>query len=130
MQWEALSRLVPLLIGATLVVSGVMQFSRWKMAALNRCRDPLACAARHAVGGRQTAWRQGLNQGMSCAICCAGPMLALLALGAMNPAMMVIVALVIAMEKLAPNPCLVVRLAGAAALVAGVAVILRPTLLQ
>ncbi len=48
----------------------------------------------------------------------------------MNPAIMMIVALIIAAEKLAPKPELVVRLTGAAALILGCVVILRPTLLQ
>src|SRR6516225_7995813 len=81
MRWSGLSRLVPTLIGATLVVSGLAQFSRWKMTALKRCRDPLACAALLTAGGWNNAWWHGLSQGASCAICCAGPMLALLALG-------------------------------------------------
>ena len=46
-------------------------------------------------------------------------MLALLALGAMNPAVMVIVAMVIAAEKLAPKPELVARISGALGLIAG-----------
>ncbi len=130
MRWSGLSRLVPVLTGITLVVCGVMQLSRWKMAALGRCRDPLGCAGLHAVGGGKTAFRHGLNQGVSCAICCAAPMLVMVALGAMNPAMMVIVALVIAIEKLAPRPDRFVRFSGVAALIFGVAVMLRPMLVR
>ena len=121
MHWFGLSRLVPVLTGAMLVISGMMQFSRWKMSALKRCRSPLSCASRQAADGRNNAWRHGLRQGASCAICCSGPMLALLALGAMNPAAMVIVAVVIATEKLAPKPELVIRLSGALALIIGFA---------
>ena len=121
MRWSGLSRLVPVLMGSALVLSGMMQFSRWKLTALKRCRDPLACATLQTAGARNNAWWHGLSQGASCAICCSAPMLALLALGAMNPTVMVIVAVVIAAEKLAPKPELVARISGALALIAGFA---------
>jgi predicted metal-binding membrane protein len=128
MRWSGLSRLVPSLIGVLLLLSGMMQFSRWKMSALKRCRDPLSCAALQAVDRRNNAWWHGLRQGASCAICCSGPMLALLALGAMNPAVMIIIAVVIAMEKLAPKPELIVRISGALAILAGCAMVLQRVL--
>jgi predicted metal-binding membrane protein len=128
MRWSALSRLVPVLIGAMLIISGMMQFCRWKMTALKRCRDPLSCASLQAADGRNNAWWHGLRQGASCAICCSGPMLALLALGAMNPAAMVIVAVVIATEKLAPKPELISRISGALAILAGCAMVLQRVL--
>ena len=130
MRWTGLSRFTPTLLGAALAVSGTMQFSWWKMAALRRCRDPLAGAPSPTVGGWKSAWSHGVTQGVTCAICCSGPMLALLALGAMNLAVMAILAAVIAVEKLAPRPDLAVRLSGAAAFVLGIAMMLRPILLR
>jgi predicted metal-binding membrane protein len=53
-------------------------------------------------------------------------MLALLMLGVMDLAVMAIVAAVIAVEKLAPDPRPFVRLSGVAALVIGVIQLLRP----
>jgi predicted metal-binding membrane protein len=124
MHWSGLSRLVPVLTGLMLAISGAIQFSPWKMAALKRCRGPLACAARQKTG-HGSAWRFGLKQGASCAICCAGPMLALLVLGAMDLAIMILIAVLIALEKLAPRPELVVRVSGAAGLLLGVMIMLR-----
>jgi predicted metal-binding membrane protein len=145
MRSSTLSHLVPTLTGTTLILAGLMQFSRWKMAALTRCRDPLACAlspggadVSSASGGSAlspgsagilpAAWHSGLQQGMSCAMCCSGPMLALLALGAMNLAAMAIVTLVISLEKLLPRPLPFVRLSGALAIIIGAAMLLRPLL--
>jgi predicted metal-binding membrane protein len=51
--------------------------------------------------------------------------LILLALGMMNPIVIGAVAAVIAMEKLLPRPELIVRISGAAALVAGIVIIGR-----
>jgi len=54
----------------------------------------------------------------------------LLALGMMNPLVIIAVTLVIAAEKLLPRPAIVARLVGVAAIIAGVAfmcaVFLRP----
>jgi predicted metal-binding membrane protein len=127
MKWSGLSRLVPVLIGATLIFLGVIQFSRWKLAWLMRCRDPLACAASQTGGGWRNPMRHGLQQGVSCAICCSAPMSALLVLGAMDLTVMVFVAVVIAMEKLVPKPEPVVRLFGVVAIVTGIVLVLRST---
>lgn len=55
----------------------------------------------------------------------------LLALGMMNPLVIIAVTLVIAAEKLLPRPAIVARLVGVAAIIAGVAfmcvVFLRPS---
>jgi predicted metal-binding membrane protein len=123
MHWSSASQLVPALIGAVVLIAGFTQFSRWKLAALQRCRYPLRCASLQPGVGQKSAWRHGLKQGVSCAICCAGPMLALVALGAMDLTIMVIAALVIALEKLMARPEFVVRVSGAAAVVGGVALI-------
>jgi predicted metal-binding membrane protein len=124
MHWGGLSHLVPFLTGAILVLSGAIQFSRWKLAALKRCRDPLACAVAQTPSGRESAWRYGVKQGASCAVCCAGPMLALLVLGAMDLTIMALIALVITLEKLAPNPELIARISGSMALLFGVGMML------
>ena len=121
MQWEAFSRAMPVLSGAALVVAGCYQFTRWKMAGLHRCRDLLA-------GIRDGPWaglRHGLRQGASCVVSSSGSMLVLLALGAMNLAVMALVAVFIALEKSVPKPEWVVRLSGLLALGAGTVMIAR-----
>lgn len=44
MRSELFSRVVPLLSGASLIAAGAIQFTRWKMAHLLRCRSPYGCA--------------------------------------------------------------------------------------
>ena len=115
MRSPGLSRLAPALMGAMLVAAGIIQFTRWKMGGLKHCRDPLGCGVTLADGGLWAAWRRGLRQGVACVICCFAPMLALLALGAMNMAAMLVVAIVISMEKLLPQPEWVVKISGVSA---------------
>ena len=52
-------------------------------------------------------------------------MLILLALGMMNPLVIIVVAMVIAAEKLLPRPAIVARLVGIFAVAAGITIIAR-----
>jgi predicted metal-binding membrane protein len=125
MHWPALSRAVPGLTGAALILAGAFQFTRWKMVGLCHCRDPLACSTTKKCSGQRLGWSHGFRQGIFCGICCAGPMLALLALGAMNLFVMFAIAVVIALEKLLPRPQPVVYLTGVLAVVAGTVIMVR-----
>ena len=60
-----------------------------------------------------------------CFVCCLAPMLALLALGAMNLTVMILIAATIATEKLVANPEPFVRIFGIVALIAGAVAIAR-----
>jgi predicted metal-binding membrane protein len=126
MRSAGLSHAEPVLSGIALVISGCLQFTDWKMCGLRRCRNSQACVALRACRKCQAAWLHGLSQGASCAICCSGPMLTLLALGAMNLTVMAIIAVVIAMEKLMPKPELVVRISGIVAVCSGLVMMVRP----
>jgi len=119
MRSEALSRAVPLLSGAALIAAGVVQFTQWKMKYLIRCRSPFGCNSPFPQG--ETSFRIGCRQGVDCCACCCGLMTAQLILGIMNPIVMVMVASVIAAEKHLPRPRFTAHLAGATAIVAGVA---------
>jgi predicted metal-binding membrane protein len=118
MRSEWFSRAVPWLLGGSLIAAGVMQFTRWKMIHLLRCRSPFGCAI--SCPQRESAFRLGCKQGAACCVCCAAPMTIQLALGIMNPLVMMVVAIFIALEKLLPRPALVARLVGIWALIAGV----------
>ena len=124
MHSAAFSLAVPVMSGATLILSGCIQFTRWKRAGLCRCRDPLACCGSEASNLRG-GWRFGLRLGASCVICCSGLMLVLLVLGVMDLAVMAIVAVVIALEKLLPKPRPIVQLSGLAAIAIGLFIIFR-----
>ncbi len=123
-----LSRLTPTLSGTMLIIAGVMQFSSWKMSALRRCRATGCGNLLNAgvIGG----WSYGLQQGMTCGICCAAPMLVLLMLGVMNPVVMILIAAVIAAEKLLPHPERTARVFGVVAVLAGMGMVIRALLLQ
>jgi len=126
---ESFSRAVPLLLSALLIAAGSIQFTRLKMTHLLRCRLPFGCAI--SCPQHETSFRLGCKQGAACCVCCAAPMTIQLALGIMNPLVMIIVAMVIAAEKLFPRPAIVARLVGISAIIAGVTffcvVLLRPS---
>src|ERR1700754_2821160 len=117
MQSEWLSRAVPFLAGAALVVAGIMQLGRWKMKHLRCCRMPFGCAV--ASPQDEGSFRLGCRQGIECCICCAPPVIIQLVLGIMNPLGMIAVTIVIAAEKLLPRPEITTRLVGLAAVLAG-----------
>src|SRR2546427_2118915 len=118
MRSELFSRAVPLLSGASLIAAGAIQFTRWKMTHLLRCRSPFGCAS--SCPQHETSFQLGCKQGMACCVCCAAPMTIQLALGIMNPLLMIVVAIVIAAEKLLPRLEITARLVGIAAIFAGV----------
>ena len=118
MRSEFLSRGVPLLSGASLIAAGTVQFTRWKMMHLLRCRSPFGCVTSCPQG--ETSFRLGCKQGVACCACCSALMTTQLVLGIMNPLVMVVVAIVIAAEKFLPRPELIARLAGITAILAGV----------
>jgi predicted metal-binding membrane protein len=118
------SRVVPALSGATLLLSGCLQFTPWKRAGLCRCRDPLACCG-SLDSNLRNGWQLGLRLGASCIICCSGLMLVLLVLGVMDLAVMAIVSVIIALEKLLPRPEAFVRTAGLAVIAMGIILLLR-----
>jgi predicted metal-binding membrane protein len=121
MRFESVSRAVPIASAAVLLTAGCYQLTRWKSACLRHCRDPLHLVARHLDRGD---WRGalglGLHHGAFCAGCCWGLMLVQLVLGVMNVAAMVLVAVVIAAEKLLGRGEWIARAAGVAAILAGV----------
>ena len=123
MHSDELSRAVPWLSGAVLALAGGLQFTSWKLAGLRQCRCPEPGGVAHETG--RAAWRLGCGQGVACTICCAPAMLALVVLGTMNLGVMVMVAAVIALEKLAPKPEAIVRISGAVAVVIGLDLVVR-----
>jgi predicted metal-binding membrane protein len=118
MRSESFSHAVPWLSGALLVSAGAIQFTRWKMTHLLRCRSPLGCG--DSCADRETSFRLGCKQGAVCCVCCATPMTLQVVLGMMNPVVMIAVALIIAAEKLLPHPAAIARLVGISAIIAGV----------
>ena len=129
MRSEFFSHAVPWLFGASLISAGAVQFTRWKMTHLLRCRSPFGCEI--SCPKHETSFQLGCKQGVACCLCCAAPMTIQLALGIMNPLVMIVVAMIIAAEKILRRPEVIARIVGLSAIVAGVAsfcvVFLRPS---
>src|SRR5207302_9246336 len=103
-------------------VAGLYQFTPLKRACLTRCRGPREYLALHWRDGRTWAFRMGLAHGADCLGCCAGLMLALLALGVMDLRWMATVSAVIALGKLGPRLRAMPGLVGMGLVLVGVTV--------
>jgi predicted metal-binding membrane protein len=86
---------------AIFIAAGVYQLTPWKDWCLRRCRSPVG-ALMYYLGfkGRSRDVRVGLHHGATCAGCCWGLMIVLVAVGVMNVAVMAVLAVVILVEKL------------------------------
>ena len=124
MRWGAVAPWLPVAAGVVLLLAGAVQLTPWKARQLALCRDASGCGcppAPIALG----AWRHGLRLGVRCSLCCGSLMVALLAIGMMNPVAIAAVMLAISAERLAPAPLRVARVAGVAIVVIGVLTIVR-----
>jgi predicted metal-binding membrane protein len=121
----SISRLVPVAAGGALIVAGAYQLTPWKAACLKHCRDPLELVAHHLHRGWRGAVGLGVHHGLFCTGCCWALMLMQLVMGVMNLGAMVVVAAVIALEKLVARGELIARLVGAASLLAGILTLTR-----
>jgi predicted metal-binding membrane protein len=97
--WDAEGRWVA---AGVLLAAEAYEFTPLKDACLTRCRGPLAFVLESWRDGRAGALRMGIEHGAWCVGCCWALMAALFALGVMSIAWMVLVALLIAVEKLLP----------------------------
>jgi predicted metal-binding membrane protein len=122
MAQPALTRFVPIGVGAVVLLAGAVQFSAWKERQLAVCRGiPRGATLPDDV---RTAWRHGLRLGLHCTYSCAGLTAILLAVGVMDLRVMLAVASAITVERLAPDSARVARAIGAIAIIAGISQIL------
>jgi predicted metal-binding membrane protein len=86
---------------AIFIAAGGYQLTPWKDVCLRRCRSPVG-ALMHYAGyqGRGRDLRVGVHHGATCAGCCWGLMIVLVAVGVMNLAVMAALAVVVFAEKL------------------------------
>lgn len=124
MRWPALARAVPAAVGVVVLAAGALQFTGWKARRLACCRAVPGCG-RKVSPDAAAAWCHGLNLGLDCLTCCAGPTAILLAVGVMDLRAMAVVTAAITAERLAPAGDRVARLTGAIALGAGLFLIAR-----
>jgi predicted metal-binding membrane protein len=120
-----ISHLVPLATGVALMIAAAYQLTPVKSTCLRHCRDPLSFAAGHFSAGWRGALNLGIHHGAFCAACCWGLMLIQLALGVMSLPVMTAVAVLIALEKLAPRGELLAKVIGTAAMAAGIVLVIR-----
>jgi predicted metal-binding membrane protein len=83
------------------VVAGGYQLTPWKDWCLRRCRSPIGAFVYYlGFEGHGRDLRVGLHHGATCAGCCWGLMIVLVAVGVMNLAVMAVLAVVVFAEKL------------------------------
>lgn len=90
------------LAAAVVASAAIYQLTPLKDVCLAKCRGPFAFAAGSWRGGRLGAARMGIEHGAWCVGCCWALMVTLFALGVMSIAWTVVIAILIALEKLLP----------------------------
>jgi predicted metal-binding membrane protein len=110
----------PVLSGALLVIAGVYQFTPLKKVCLDTCRTPVGFLMGEWRGGAAGAFRMGLRHGLFCAGCCWAVMALLFVGGVMNLPWIAALAIVVAIEKLAPRGERIAMVLGVVLIAAGV----------
>jgi predicted metal-binding membrane protein len=92
----------PYVAGAVIVGAAIYQLTPLKDVCLRHCRSPMMFLLTRWRPGRAGALRMGMEHGGWCVGCCWALMAALFALGVMSIGWMVLIAALIATEKLLP----------------------------
>ena len=117
--------------GAALVAAGLYQFTPWKTACLRVCQSPLSFVMTHDFRtGSKGAVLAGISHGAWCLGCCWALMLLLVVVGLMNLLWMAALSIVFVLEKNWKRGNVVSRVAGAAIVLLGVAVLAAPPVLS
>jgi predicted metal-binding membrane protein len=115
-------------VAALLLAAGAFQLSPLKQACLRACRSPLGFLLSHWRAGLRGSLALGWSHAMYCLGCCWGLMVVLVAAGAMGLTWVLLIAAVVAAEKLLQGGEWMARATGGAFLLLGVAVVWRPDL--
>jgi predicted metal-binding membrane protein len=91
------------LAGAVILLGAAYQLTPLKERCLRHCRSPLGFLLSHWRDGRVGALRMGVVHGTWCFGCCWALMATLFAVGLMSLGWMAFVAVLIAVERLAPG---------------------------
>jgi len=98
-----MSENLPRIAGGLLIAAGVYQLTPLKRVCLRKCRTPLSFMLTFWRDGRWGAVLMGLRHGLFCLGCCWVLFLALLPLGVMKIAAMLVVAALVFAEKAMPG---------------------------
>jgi predicted metal-binding membrane protein len=120
-----LSYRIPAFAGVGLLFAGIYQLSPLKQRCLQHCRSPLLFLGHIFRPGYRGAFRVGVIHGGFCAACCWALMLIQMVLGVMNLGIMIVVAGIIAVEKLWSRGPLFARIAGMASIAVGIFLLVR-----
>ena len=123
--WRWLDERPWLLLGGTLVLAGLYQFSPLKDRCLTACRHPVTVVRRHYARGFGGGLRLGLRHGRDCLGCCWGLMLLMFGVGVGNLAWMAALTGVMVAEKTLSFGRRLVPAVGVALLALGLAVLAR-----
>jgi predicted metal-binding membrane protein len=118
--WERAGRYVA---GAVVVLAAAYELTPAKGRSLRRCRDAGLLRRRQGLAGAVT---MGAEQGAFCIGCSGALMAALFALGVMSIAWMLVIAALVAIEKLLPWRLAATGVTAAVLAVLGVAIMLVP----
>jgi predicted metal-binding membrane protein len=129
-QWwlESLALITPMMAGTgsvvgggVLILAGIYQWLPVKQACLVECSAPLAFVQRHGgfAASARGSVRLGVLHGLYCIGCCWALMALLFVFGVMNLVWIAGLMVYVLLEKLLPNPRIVSRVAGVAAIAAG-----------
>jgi predicted metal-binding membrane protein len=120
--------LLPYALAVVLIAAGVYQFSPLKTACLRACQSPLGFLMARWRAGYAGTLRLGLAHAIYCIGCCWALMVVLVAAGAMGLHWVLLIAALVAAEKLVPGGIWIARTAGALLVVLGVLVAANPGL--
>jgi predicted metal-binding membrane protein len=115
-------------IAGVLIAAGIFQLSPLKHVCLRHCRSPLGFLLGHWRVGWRGGVRMGLAHALYCLGCCWALMAVLVVAGAMGLPWVLLIACVVAAEKILPRGEWVARMTGVALALLGVAVAIRPDL--
>lgn len=115
-------------VAGVLVLAGIFQLTPLKRVCLRHCRSPLGFLFGHWREGWQGGLAMGRAHAVYCLGCCWAFMVVLVVAGAMGLPWVLLIAAVVAVEKLLPGGEWIARTTGVALMLLGVAVAVRPGL--
>ncbi len=115
-------------VAGMLVVAGIFQLSPLKHMCLRQCRSPVGFFLGHWRGGWRGSVAIGWAHAAYCLGCCWALMIVLVGAGAMGLAWVLLVAAVVAAEKLLPAGERIAVVTGIALVLLGLTLAVRPEL--